>query len=386
MPKVVIVQTAIKQYRVSFFVSLAKELQLKGVELVVIYGKPTAAEANKRDNVSLPSTFGVEVRNHWLLGGRVLYQPLWPEIRHADLVIVEQANKHLMNYLLLIAARMGIKRMGFWGHGRNRQGRDGILGAAIKRRSLTWANWWFAYTLGTKNYLVDEGVSPHQITNVQNSVDTDQFRTQLAQVCPENLVELRRSLGLGHDARVCLYCGSLYRDKRLELLLESASEIAREVPTFRLLIVGDGPQRQLVADAEARYPWVRYVGAKFGSEKAAYFSLAELFLHPGAIGLAVLDAFVAGVPVITTDIPIHGPEVEYLVNDVNGVITVESAETYAGEVVRLFNDREHLERLRREALRSAEHYSVRAMVDNMTQGILDCLEAEQPSGTVRSRV
>ena len=63
-----------------------------------IYGEPRSADATKRDAVEIP--WGVRVHNRvWRVGGREVYwQPCLDELRDADLVIVEQATKLLLNY------------------------------------------------------------------------------------------------------------------------------------------------------------------------------------------------------------------------------------------------------------------------------------------------
>ena len=48
--------------------------------------------------------------------------------------------------------------------------------------------------------------------------------------------------------------------------------------------------------------------------------MSKLFLMPGLLGLAVLDAEVMGLPVVTTRYPWHSPEIAYLRDGETGVI------------------------------------------------------------------
>ena len=52
-------------------------------------------------------------------------------------------------------------------------------------------------------------------------------------------------------------------------------------------------------------------------------------LMPGAVGLGVLDAFAAGLPVVTAAGTGHGPELEYLESGVNSVIAEATPESLA---------------------------------------------------------
>jgi glycosyltransferase involved in cell wall biosynthesis len=63
------------------------------------------------------------------------------------------------------------------------------------------------------------------------------------------------------------------------------------------VVVGDGPQRE---ELIAKYPDVRFLGAKFGAELAAHFSGADVFVFPSltdTFGLVILEAMACGLPV-----------------------------------------------------------------------------------------
>ncbi len=69
------------------------------------------------------------------------------------------------------------------------------------------------------------------------------------------------------------------------------------------VVVGDGPQR---AELEEAYPDVKFVGAKYGDELAAYFGCADVFVFPSltdTFGLVILEAMAAGVPVAGFNAP-----------------------------------------------------------------------------------
>ena len=67
--------------------------------------------------------------------------------------------------------------------------------------------------------------------------------------------------------------------------------------------------------------WAHYVGPLFGQARVPYFLLADVFLMPGAIGLAVLDCFALQLPMLTTTFRYHGPERAYVIDQVNGIVT-----------------------------------------------------------------
>jgi len=373
MSYVAITQAVIKQYRTSFFEKLYLALRDEGIGLKILYGAPPMAELTKGDNVTLPKEFGEHVTNYWFIGNKLLYQPVVIEIIKADLVIVEQANKHLINYFLLLLSFLKLKKVAFWGHGRNRQAKKFGLSEWWKRAIVKRVDWWFAYTPEVAGYLSQLGVNPAIISNVQNSVDTTLFKQELSAISEINILEARKELGLNEQAKVGLYCGAFYADKHLNFLIESAKEIKKEVPSFELIIIGNGPDAGLVVNAARNEAWIHFLGAKFGQDKALYFSMADLFLHPGALGLAVLDAFCAHLPIITTNILTHGPEIAYIEGGKNGLIVNHDSKDYAKAVIELFANENLFSEMRKGAALSSDRYTVDEMVERFKSGIISCL-------------
>ena len=94
---------------------------------------------------------------------------------------------------------------------------------------------------------------------------------------------------------VILFVGRLQLRKNVDLLLGACAEIQN----IRLVIVGDGPEREEFESLAAEiYPSAEFVGAKHGEELAIYFAEADLFVLPGTGGLAVQEAMSHGLPVI----------------------------------------------------------------------------------------
>src|SRR5688500_6488374 len=145
-PKVAIIYTYIPQYRWRFYEVLKDKLDQMGIELVLIYGQPSPKDALKKDAVDLH--WARKIHNLYFTIGRWVFcwQPVLSLVRDADLVIVEMANKLLVNYFLLLQNSFGIRKIAFWGHGRNFQAKaTDRFSEWIKRILSTKVYWWFAY-------------------------------------------------------------------------------------------------------------------------------------------------------------------------------------------------------------------------------------------------
>lgn len=369
MTRVLIIETQLKQYRRRFLVELAATLQARGIELVVAYSEPSAAERAKGDTIDLP---GLAVKvPAFSIGERVVLQSAWELARDAALVIFGQANGQLLNYALLARSRLGLQRVAYWGHGYNHQANRHSWSERLKRRLLGVADWWFAYTPSVARYLVEHGVPDAAITTVFNTIDVDELATAVAARDP---AAVRARLGYSDGARLGLYCGALVSAKQLAFLADAAAVIRERVPGFELIIVGAGPERAML-EAIAHYrPYLRIVGPAFGGDRADYFAIAEVALVPAQLGLAIVDAFAAGLPIVTTTAHGHGPELDYLTAD-TGVQTAFDVDAYGAGVAALLVDPTRLAAMSAAARARAAELPLGRMVDQFATGIVRCLEA-----------
>ena len=116
------------------------------------------------------------------------------------------------------------------------------------------------------------------------------------------------------------------------------------------------------------------MGGVRGERKAQLLAAADLMLNPGLVGLGILDAFVAGLPMLTTDCGLHSPEIAYLQSGDNGLMTTDDMAKFVDAVVSLLQDPAMAQRLQAGALRAGELYSIEHMSDRFCAGIQDCLQ------------
>ena len=371
--KVAIVWRYLTDYRVPFYRGLKEYLAQRDVELKLIFG-PTNGNGSA-DNVqnALPWANCV---SHWRIsvgGLEVCWQPCVSYIRDADLVIVEQANRLLLNYWLIAKRHFSRQKIAFWGHGRDLQTGPGTIRNAWKKLFIKHVDWWFAYSAEVKETIIKSAFVAERITNVQNAIDTDALRSVKAAMSAQQLDSLRKELGLG-SGPVGIYCGRVYKEKRIEFLLEACFGIRKHIPSFEVIIVGGGPDQDKIIAATREAEWIHYVGPKFGDARVPYFLLSDVSLVPGAVGLAIIDCFALEVPLMTTKFPYHGPEVGYLKNCENGLMTEDDLESYVTDVSGMLVDREGLERLKSGCRAAASIYTMQAMIENFGRGVITCLE------------
>lgn len=359
-------------YRAPFHERLRALLAEQGVDYTVVYSEP--GEENRKKGDAIEIAWGHKVGLTALPGG-LLYQHGLKQAMKSDLVIIQQESKLLLNYVLNLASSIGAKKTAYFGHGRNFQSRNpnGYV-EGFKRFWATKADWWFGYTEETRAHVQSLGFPEDRITVFNNSVDTTLMRQQVDASTFEARSAFAASMGLVGN-NVGVFVGGIYADKRMEFLIEATDYIRAKIPDFELIVVGGGADLSLVKQLALSRPWVHVTGPRFGQEKVDLMLLGHVFMMPGLMGLAILDAAAAGLAIATTSFPWHSPEIAYLEPGVSGlkVDDWENPEAYGREVAALLLDRATLEQMREAARAMADRYTIEAMARNFAGGVLKAL-------------
>jgi glycosyltransferase involved in cell wall biosynthesis len=139
-----------------------------------------------------------------------------------------------------------------------------------------------------------------------SGVDIEGFDQALAANPP--LARLRDSMGL-NGADVIITVTRLTRQKGIATLLEGAALVHRERPHARFLLVGpresEGKMAISQAEIDRHAPYVIATGRR--SDIPALLALADLFAFPTeyreGVPRVLLEAALAGLPIVTTNMP-----------------------------------------------------------------------------------
>ncbi|ATG53256.1 alpha-mannosyltransferase [Brachybacterium vulturis] len=95
------------------------------------------------------------------------------------------------------------------------------------------------------------------------------------------------------EEKLVAYVGRLAPEKQVADL-----RIIHDMPGVRLLIVGDGPEKDRL---RRLLPRAHFAGFRTGTDLAAHLASADLFIHPGeleTVGQTLQEAMASGLPVI----------------------------------------------------------------------------------------
>ncbi len=169
--------------------------------------------------------------------------------------------------------------------------------------------------------------------------------------------------------------------KRIDLIISALQMIRRELPSARLIVVGDGPERSaLEAQAAPLGETVSFVGAQPPESVQSYLRAADVFvLFSTYEGLphTVLEAMQAGTPVVVSD---AGGNVEVVAHGQNGWVVPKGDEAaLAKTLIEVLRDPAEAERRANAATESLDRFSWPHLVDEY-ESALKSLEPQGRKG------
>jgi glycosyltransferase involved in cell wall biosynthesis len=112
---------------------------------------------------------------------------------------------------------------------------------------------------------------------------------------------LRASWGADPGTCVAICVGRLAPEKNLGAVVAAFEAMREHEPRTRLVLVGDGPERRRLAQ---RCPEAHFAGVRHGTDLAAHYASADVFLFPSTsetYGNVVPEAMASGLAVVACD-------------------------------------------------------------------------------------
>jgi glycosyltransferase involved in cell wall biosynthesis len=197
----------------------------------------------------------------------------------------------------------------FWGE-RPGYHRLGMLGVVYRKLKLSVLHKYHVPIWGIGKWAIDkyqqEFGKDRLYLNVPYYSDLERFKSTAS--------------GLEKTDTTFLYSGSLSHRKGVDLLAAAFRELAKEIPSVQLIMMGSGSMQQQIADSLKECGnRVKFVGFQAWNELPRFYHQAHFLCVPSRYdgwGLVVPEGLAAGLPVISTDRT--GAALEFIKNDQNG--------------------------------------------------------------------
>ncbi len=258
------------------------------------------------------------------------------------------------------------------------------VGAAFLQAYMPWlcreVDLVIAPSAGLERVLVGLGVqSP--IVVLPNGVDLAPFRQSREPLSCE-------SLGLLPGGVILIYVGRLSPEKNLTFLVRAFAGVASAYPEARLLLVGEGPERDNLEDQVSRSGLrgrVGFTGLVEYTDLPAYLATADAFVtasvtevHP----LSVIEAMASGLPVLG----IASPGIEDTIEDgQTGYLAPDDLPAFTAKMARLVAGREGRLEMSHRAREAAEEYAIERTSARLMKHY-DKLVLERPRRERRARL
>jgi 1,2-diacylglycerol 3-alpha-glucosyltransferase len=189
---------------------------------------------------------------------------------------------------------------------------------------------------------------------IPNGLDLTPYHTHIEPI--------RRSLfGFTTDDVILIYVGRLSPEKNLSLLLRAFFGVASTYQNVRLLVVGNGPERENL-EAQVKYMDIQskvyFTGMLDYKEIPAYLVTSDIFVTPSraeTFGLSTVEAMAAGLPVLGIDAP---GTIDIIEDGVTGLVTSDDLAVFTAKLVLLSTNRKLRQKMGQQAIQASKKYDV----------------------------
>jgi len=207
---------------------------------------------------------------------------------------------------------------------------------------------------GMRDVLVGFGVdTPIEIA--PNGVDLRPFQN------PSTSID-RQELGFSAEDVVLIYVGRLGPEKNLQFLLRSFAGVVQAYDHARLLLIGDGPERESLQELVTHTnicDCVKFTGMIPYEKIPAYLKIADAFVtasvsevHP----LTVVEAMAAGLPVLGISSPGIGDTIRD--GESGYLVAREDMASFTAKMVRLVREDDYRRQMGETARQAAAEYDI----------------------------
>jgi len=183
---------------------------------------------------------------------------------------------------------------------------------------------------------------------------------------------LRAAWGAGSKDLVALYVGRLAPEKNVPLAVKAYRAMQQAQTAARCVIVGDGPLR---GDLEKAHPDLGFCGMRTGTDLAAHYASADVFLFPSeteTFGNVTLEALASGLVVVAYDYAAARMHIE--TGETGTLVPFGDAPAFVDAAVALLRSPARLDRMRRQARESVARLSWDRVVERFEALMVDAIE------------
>jgi 1,2-diacylglycerol 3-alpha-glucosyltransferase len=217
-----------------------------------------------------------------------------------------------------------------------------------------------AWELFKEKYMVDRNVHI-----VPTGIDTERFKLENNKNF--NKTEERKKLGFSDNDFIITFVGRIAEEKNIPFLLKNMKDIKKKAPNAKLLVIGDGPDLEKYKQYCIKHQLTEniiFAGKVPWDDIPKYYLMSDGFVTASQSetqGLTVIEAMAASLPVICIS---DESFTNTVIDNLNGLIFNNDKE-YISSIIKLYNDKKLLQRLKKGASNTAEMHTVKYFAERV---------------------
>ncbi len=203
---------------------------------------------------------------------------------------------------------------------------------------------------------------PFQI--LANTIDTESFKPVLDKATKDKL-----KANLGITGKSLVYMGRLSYEKSIDQVILATAEVVKEIPTLKLVVIGDGPEKakleKLALTLGIKHN-VIFTGFRQNHELVETLQANDIFLTASKtenMPLSVMEGMACGLPVIGAD-ALGIPEI--VLDNKNGFLfQPDDWKEMAQKILILLEDESTLNKFSKASYQMSENFSEKNMAKSL---------------------
>ena len=192
---------------------------------------------------------------------------------------------------------------------------------------------------------------------IPSGIDTTRFYNE--NIDKNEIISLRKGLGLKNTDFIVLYVGRIAKEKNIDFLINNFNFVLKRIPKAKMIIVGDGPDiKDLIdlAKKEGLENKIIFAGKAPWTDVPKYYSLCDVFVTASKTetqGLTVMEAMGASKPVVA----IRDDSFELMITDKKDGLFFDDEKSYVDMIYEVYKNKKLRDEISVNARRTADKYS-----------------------------
>ena len=304
--KVIIITNIIAPYRVPLFNRLAKENWL---DLKVFFCKSITKDRQWdvprgirfKYRILKGITFSLKGRSYYKYRTVHFNPGLIPGLIKMEPDIVISAEYSIPSIMASFYCRAFGKKYISWSEGIYYSDRNiSLVQKFLRKIIISNARACIGCSTDSKKQYISLGAKPEKVFISIQTIDVKSFKRKCEMIRKEGKFQDKRK----NNERIILYVGSLIVRKGVIHLLDAVKILAQKFNNFRLILVGDGVEKNNLrnfCNENIFLDKVHFVGFQQQPNLPNYYAIADVFVLPtleDTFGVVVNEAMAAGLPIL----------------------------------------------------------------------------------------